>query len=162
MLKFAIIFSICSLINVILNTTKTIVMYKNEKFPSSLMNAVTFGFYTIIVVLMAGAMPLWLKVSITAITNFIGVWLSITILNKIRKDKIWKIETTIKKGGYFDFFKQDLNNFHNLHKISYSLIEIENYYIVNFYSESQNQSILIKQFINKWSGKYFVTENKGF
>ena len=111
------------------------------------MNAVTFGFYTIIVVLMAGAMPLWLKVSITAITNFIGVWLSITILNKIRKDKIWKIETTIKKGDYFDFFKQDLNNFHNLHKISYSLIEIENYYIVNFYSESQNQSILIKQFI---------------
>ena len=97
-----IIFSVCSLLNVMLNTAKTIIMYKKQKLSSSVINAVTYGFYTVVVVLMAGEMPLIWKIGLTAITNFIGVWISMVILQKIEKDKLWKVEATITRQDFDD------------------------------------------------------------
>lgn len=89
------IFSACSLINVILNTFKTIIMYKKNIISSANINAITYGFYTVIVVLMAGTMPLWIKIVATAITNWIGVCISMKILKKFEKDKVWKVELKV-------------------------------------------------------------------
>jgi hypothetical protein len=94
------IFTVCSLINVMLNTVKTIIMYRNEKLSSSLINAITYGFYTIIVVLMAGDMDLWLKIILTAGTNFVGVWASMAILDRFKKDKLWKVEATVSDKDF--------------------------------------------------------------
>jgi hypothetical protein len=92
---YIILFFVCQLINVALNTAKTIIMHKEEKVSSSLINAITFGFYAIIVVMTASALPLWITIVITIITNLIGVYLSMWILEKFKKDSLWEITATV-------------------------------------------------------------------
>lgn len=155
MVKTIIIFAICSLINVMLNTVKTIIMYKQNKLSSSLINAITYGFYTVIVVLMAGEMPLVWKISMTAITNFIGVWLSMIIMDKFHKDALWKIELTIKPT-----YKEIMEDMLVKLDIPHNIIYVGKYYIFNVYSASQKQSIMVKEIANECKAKYFVTESK--
>lgn len=156
-MKFIIIFSIASIINVMLNTIKTIVMYDKNKLSSSLINAVTYGFYTVIVVMMAGEMPLVTKIVVTAVTNFIGVWWSMVILAKFEKDKLWEVRTTVRSSVAENVAcaLHDIN-------ISYSTIETidGSHVIFNIYCPTQNDSLAIKQILKKFNAKYFVSESK--
>lgn len=157
MLKFIIVFTLCSLVNVMFNTVKTIIMYRNEKLSSALINAVTYGFYTIVVVLMAGDMALWLKVIITAVTNFIGVWLSMLILEKLRKDKLWCIDCTVKAEHTVEL-SINLTNC----DIPFSVITIDNgkYNLFKIYCNTQADSTNVKGLLNLYNAKYFVNESK--
>lgn len=153
-MKMIIIFTICSLVNVMLNTIKTIIMYKNEKISSSVINAITYGFYTVVVVLMAGDMALWVKVVLTATTNFFGVYLSMMILDRLRKDKLWKVEATIPTK-YAEAVHFDLKS------VPHSFIKIsEKYTLFNFYCATQKDSTRVKDIINQYDAKYFVSESK--
>ena len=157
MLKFIIIFSLASLLNVMLNTMKTIIMYKNDKLSSSLINSVTYGVYVWVVVLMAGDMALWLKMLITAITNFGGVWLSMVILDRFHKDKLWRVDFTIRNEIIEDF-KMTLDSM----CLPYSTEEVNNgkYTEVKVYCETQKESMMVKEVANKFGVKYFVSESK--
>ena len=42
---YIILFVVCQFINVALNTAKTIIMHKEEKISSAVINAITYGFY---------------------------------------------------------------------------------------------------------------------
>ena len=66
------IFFICSLINVMLSTCKTVLTIKATKGVATLINACTFGFYAIVVKQLA-SFDLIYTVSVTIITNIIGV-----------------------------------------------------------------------------------------
>lgn len=149
------LFTLCSIVNVMLNTVKTIIMYKQNKLSSSLINAITYGFYTIIVVMMAGEMSLWLKILLTALTNFIGVWWSMWILDKFRKDKLWEIKASFKQedcGKIAQLFKA--------RNISYQYIEnLGKHCAFTIYSQSQAESSFIKEIINEFNGKYCVSES---
>lgn len=153
-----IIFAICSTVNVMLNTVKTIVMYNKNKLSSSLINAITYGFYTYLVILMAGdSINLIEKIILTAITNFIGVWVSMLILAKLEKDKLWRVETTIRRQ-YIEKACEMLDNA----RISYTVLETSNnlYYVMNIYSATQKESLAIKEILKKFDAKYFVSESK--
>lgn len=151
------IFSVCSFINVMLNTVKTIVMYSKNKLSSSLINALTYGFYTVIVVLMAGEMPLMTKIFLTAITNFFGVWVSMSILQKFEKDKLWKVEVTFKAVHTEDVkeFLESVNIPYN-----YTVDETGRYAIFNIYCATQKESTSVKILVQKFRAKYFVSESK--
>ena len=138
-----------------LNTAKTIIMYKKNIFSSATINALTYGFYTVIVVLMAGEMPLIWKIGLTAVTNFIGVWISMLILQKFEKEKLWKVEATISKKD-FEENKQLLENF----KVPHNYIDIGKYHIVNFYCSTCKQSETVKGLLSEMNAKYFVSENR--
>lgn len=157
MIQFIIIFTISSFINVMLNTIKTIIMYKNEKLSSSLANAVTYGFYTIVVVLMAGDMSLWLKVLITFVTNFFGVWWSMAILDKFKQDKLWEIVATTKRENL-----AEIRDYLSMHEISFNYNVTDNYkdtkIVFRIYSENQQQSIIIKKILKEYNAKYIVHE----
>lgn len=157
MLKFVIIFSLCSLINVMLNTAKTIIMYNNNKLSSSLINAITYGFYTVIVVLMAGEMALWLKIFLTAITNFGGVWLSMIILDKFRKDKLWLVQATVR-AEYIGKVEKGLVNVN----VPYTTLitNDEKHYVVNIFCATQKDSEMVKAILTKHNAKWFVSESK--
>ena len=66
---YIVVFTVCQLINVALNTAKTIIMHKEEKISSSIINAVTYGYYAIIVVITASELPLWITIENSALTN---------------------------------------------------------------------------------------------
>ena len=68
-----IIFFLCSLINVMLSTLKTILTVKASKGIATLINAITYGFYAIVVKQLA-SLDLITTVSVTIITNIIGVY----------------------------------------------------------------------------------------
>jgi hypothetical protein len=76
---------------------------------------------------------------------------------KTRKDKMWKIETTFIKK---DNFITNLKVWAKVNHISYNYIDIEKYYVVNFYCPTQRESAIVKDFIFKFGGKYFVSESK--
>jgi hypothetical protein len=69
---------------------------KGGKVAAALWNALAFGLYTYIVVLTATApvSTIW-KVIITAGCNLVGVFCVKLVEEKMRKDRLWKIEMTI-------------------------------------------------------------------
>ena len=151
------LFALCTAVNVILSTIKSILTVKGGKLSASFINALTYGFYSYVIVLTsADGMPIWLKMVITAICNFIGVYLVKWIEEKARKDKLWKVELTVptKYTNIIDF---------DLHDVPHSYIKwSDKHTLFNFYCATQKESAKVKSIANQYEAKYFVAESKNF
>lgn len=151
------LFALCTAVNVILSTIKSILTVKGGKLSASFINALTYGFYSYVIVLTsADGMPIWLKMAITAICNFIGVYLVKWIEEKARKDKLWKVELTVptKYTNTIDF---------DLHDVPHSYIKLsDKHTLFNFYCATQKESAKVKSIANQYEAKYFVAESKNF
>ena len=151
------LFALCTAVNVILSTIKSILTVKGGKLSASLINALTYGFYSYVIVLTsADGMPIWLKMAITAVCNFIGVYLVKWIEEKARKDKLWKVELTVptKYTNIIDF---------DLHDVPHSYIKLsDKHTLFNFYCATQKESAKVKAIANQYEAKYFVAESKNF
>ena len=90
----ALIFLGSSILNVILNTIKSIVTVKGSTHVAAIANAITFGFYVFIVKMIADV-DLIISIPLTMIANIIGVYIAKWILNLFKKDKVWRISCTI-------------------------------------------------------------------
>ena len=149
------LFALCTAVNVILSTIKSILTVKGGKLSASFINALTYGFYSYVIVLTsADGMPIWLKMAITAICNFVGVYLVKWIEEKARKDKLWKVELTVptKYTNTIDF---------DLHDVPHSYIELsDKHTLFNFYCATQKESAKVKAITNQYEAKYFVAESK--
>lgn len=149
------LFALCTAVNVILSTIKSILTVKGGKLSASFINALTYGFYSYVIVLTsADGMPIWLKMAITAICNFIGVYLVKWIEEKARKDKLWKVELTVptRYTNTIDF---------DLHDVPHSYIELsDKHTLFNFYCATQKESAKVKAIANQYEAKYFVAESK--
>ena len=156
---YIVLFIICQFINVALNTAKTIIMHKEEKISSSIINAITYGFYAIIVVMTASALPLWITIIITIITNLIGVYGSMWLLDRFKKDSLWEIKATVLANDN-TYMKIENELFDNA--IGYTCQETVGgaEYIFNIYSYNQKDSIIIKNILNKYNAKYIVHEER--
>lgn len=149
------LFALCTAVNVILSTIKSILTVKGGKLSASFINALTYGFYSYVIVLTsADGMPIWLKMAITAVCNFVGVYLVRWIEEKARKDKLWKVELTVptKYTNTIDF---------DLHDVPHSYIELsDKHTLFNFYCATQKESAKVKAIANQYEAKYFVAESK--
>ena len=153
-MKLLIVFIILNIVNVIIQTAKSICTIKCGKVGASLVNAIAYGLYTIVIVYTMCDLPLALKAIIVALCNLIGVYVVKLIEEKARKDKLWKIEMTIPRGCV-DEVELILN------KIPHSKIEISNKYVLlNFYCATQTESEDVKQVTSQYKAKYFVSESK--
>ena len=157
---YIIVFTICQLVNVALNTAKTIIMHKEEKISSAIINAITYGFYAIIVVMTASALPLWITIIITIITNLIGVYGSMWLLDRFKKDSLWEITATIEDdNSKVDFL---CHHFTATEKIKFNIIKTwdNKELIFHIYSDNQKQSAYIKHFLDLVNAKYIVHEER--
>ena len=145
-------FIILNIANVIIQTIKSIVTVKGGKGVAAIVNAITFALYTVVTVYMMCDLPLLWKAGIVGLCNLVGVWVVKFLEEKARKDRLWKIEAT--------FDKDYLDTIHNNVGISHSYIDIGDKVIFNFYAENQRQSLIVKDIIQKYNGKYFVSESK--
>lgn len=146
------LFVILNVVNVIIQTVKSIATIKCGKWAAALVNAVAYGLYTVVVVYTVCDLNLWVKVAVVAIANLIGVYVVKLFEEKSRKDRLWKIEATF-----------DIEHLEEIHKnvaLSHSYIEIGDHVIFNFYAENQRQSAIARDIIQKYNGKYFVSESK--
>ena len=146
------LFVVLNVVNVIIQTVKSIATIKCGKWAAALVNAIAYGLYTVVVVYTVCDLNLWVKVAVVAIANLIGVYVVKLFEEKSRKDRLWKIEAT------FDI--EHLEEIHNKVALSHSYIEIGDHVIFNFYAENQRQSAIARDIIQKYNGKYFVSESK--
>ena len=162
---YIILFVVCQFINVALNTAKTIIMHKEEKVSSAIINAITYGFYAIIVVMTASALPLWITIVITALTNLFGVYGSMWLLDRFKKDSLWEIVANIK------LTEKELNEFQSYlsyHAVPFNLIKLYGvnilngkvHYTAHIYSENQFVSTKVKELLDKYGAKYIVHEER--
>ena len=149
------LFALCTAVNAILSTIKSILTVNGGKVSASLINAITYGFYSYVIVLTsADGMPIWLKMAITAVCNFVGVYFVKWIEEKVRKDRLWKVELTVptKYTNTIDF---------DLHDVPHSYIELsDKHTLFNFYCATQKESAKVKAIANQYEAKYFVKKKK--
>ena len=148
-----IIFTVCSLVNVILSTMKTILTVRSTKVVASIINAVTYGFYAIVVKQLA-SLDLTVTVIVTIATNLIGVYLSMWLMDKMKKDCLWKISVTTKDKSIV----KKIENFDIEYKMSPIQYKKEIYYSIEIFSKNQKDSAIIKNILNEYKVKYNVTE----
>lgn len=150
-MKVIIIFAICSLINVILSTLKTLIMVNAGRNSAIIINAVCYGFYTFVVKQLA-EVDYATAVIVTILANIVGVWVSYKIMELFKKDKLWRITATLKTVDEFSECVQQLAKYN----IGYTPIENTN--SVDIYSYNQKESAIIKNILSNYKHKYFIQE----
>ena len=150
------IFVILNVVNVVIQTVKSIATIKCGRVPAAVINAVAYGLYTIVVVYTVCELPLWLKATVVAVANLVGVYIVKLLEEKKRKDKLWKVEATIPHT-HTDGLHYDLK----VRGIPHNFIEdVGQYSVFNIYCETQKESAIAKAILNQYHAKYFVSESK--
>ena len=152
-MKIIIIFALATLINVLLSTIRSITTIKSNKWIAGLVNAISYGFYTWLVVLTVADFNLWIKVGVTAIANFIGVWIIKFIEEKARRDKMWRIDLAIPTEER-DFAHRRLAD------IPHNFVECGSWTMFNCYCATQTETAKVKQLGLALGGKYSAYESK--
>ena len=151
------IFAIATIVNVTLSTIRSICTIKGGKWISAITNAICYGFYPLIVMLTAkGTVDIVVNMAITAIANFICVWVIKFVEEKARKDKLWKVEATVLRGWTKELHKALVEA-----EIPHNYLEnVGKYTLFNIFCEKQSDSAKAKEILNRFEAKYFVTESK--
>lgn len=90
-----IIFTVAQTINVITSTIKSILTINGGKHTAGLANAVSWTVSAIIIKLISKH-GLEVVIPITFITNYVGVYIGKTIMDKFKPVKLWTIQATLK------------------------------------------------------------------
>ena len=149
-------FVVLNTFNVIIQTVKSICTVKCGKGVAAVVNAVAYGLYTIVTVYMLCDLDLWLKAGVVAVCNLIGVYVVKFIEEKSRKDKLWKVEMTVR-----NFNTEKLSNTLKELDIPFNYIEgVGKYTIFNVYCATQKQSATVRKIGEECKAKFFVSETK--
>ena len=151
MVNVIIVFCICSLVNVILSTLKTLIMVNAGRGSAIIINAVCYGFYTLVVKQLT-SVDYITAVTVTILANVVGVWISYKIMDLFKKDRLWRITVTLKTVDEFAECIQQLAKYN----IGYTPIENTN--SIDIYSYNQKESAIIKNILGNYDYKYFVQE----
>jgi hypothetical protein len=152
--ELLIVFIVLNIVNVIIQTVKSIATIKCGKGMASVVNAIAYGLYTVVVVYTVCDLPLWLKVVVVGACNLVGVFCVKWGEEKARKDKLWKVEATIPNewtnAVHFD-----------LKDIPHNYVEnVGKYTLFNFYCATQKESAKVRDILSQYEVKYFVAESK--
>lgn len=154
-IELLITFIVLSIINVIFSTVRSIVTIKGNKVTASFISGGYFAFYNIMLLYTVADFPMWQKCIITFVCNVIGVFIVKFIEEKSRKDKLWKVEATIPRAE-----ASRLINYLENSELSYNYVDINKYYLFNFYCPTQKESASVKELLDNFHAKYFVSESK--
>ena len=153
-MNLLLIFIGLSIINVVFSTIKSITTIKSSPLVASLVSAVYYGYYNVVLIYTVSDFPLWQKVLITALCNFVGVFIVKWIEAKRRKDRLWEVRATIP-AEYTDSLHEALSLIpHNY------ITNIGKYTIFNIYCATQKESSAVKATLDLYHAKYFVSESK--
>lgn len=153
-MNLLLIFVALSIVNVVFSTIKSIVTIKSGPWVASIVSALYYGYYNIVLIYTVADFPLWQKVVVTAGCNLVGVFIVKYGEEKARKDKLWKVELTVptEYKNAIDF---------DLRTVPHSYIELsDKHTLFNFYCATQADSAKVKVIANQYEAKYFVAESK--
>ena len=154
-----IFFFFMTLVNVIVATIKTIVTARSDnKLLVSSVNALAYGIYAIVVKQIA-TFPLEKTVVIVIISNLIGVTLSMILIEKLKKDKLWKISVTSTMGEGWEI-KEKLEE-NGLSYTSYPIYTKRGENTgFDIFARTSQESAIAKKLLEDFSVKYHYSEVK--
>mgnify|MGYP003340172814 CR=1 FL=1 len=155
-MTFLITFIILSIINVVFSTIRSITTIKSGKTVASLISGGYFAFYNVMLIWTVADFPMWQKCLITFVCNVIGVWVVKFAEEKMRKDKLWKVEMTVynKKTSVLARELEELAIPHNY------IENVGKYTVFNIYCATQKESAFVKELATRHNAKFFVSESK--
>jgi uncharacterized protein YebE (UPF0316 family) len=155
-MTFLITIIILSIINVVFSTIRSITTIKSGKTIASLISGGYFAFYNIMLVYTVSDFPMWEKCLITFICNVIGVYVVKFVEEKTTKDKLWKVELTVR-AERTDVLARQLNEL----SIPFNYIpNVGKWTVFNIYCATQKESSFVKELAIKHNAKFFATESK--
>ena len=147
------LFFVLNLINVILGTMRSILTVKSTPFVAMVINTISYTFYSGIVKMVTGQ-SMEIVLVTTALTNIIGVYVANYILNKAKKDKLWRITATLPENIDSGMVIAPLTK-----KDIQTVVYIgEGVKLVDIYSKTQGESLVIKEILEPLNVKYSVVE----
>ena len=153
-----IFFALMTVVNVTLSTIRSLCTIKGGKWLSAITNAICYGFYPLIVMLTAkDTVTIWVNMVITALANFVCVWLIKLIEEKAKKDKLWKVEMAIPIG-YAEEVVERLKGTGNWIPFNYHYLG--KWCIFNCYCDTQDQTKFAKDLAKNYNGKISAYESK--
>lgn len=153
--ELLIVFIVLNAVNVVIQTVKSLCTIKGGKVVAASANAIAYGLYTVVVIYMVCDLPLFWKVVIVGLCNFVGVFAVKWLEEKARKDKLWKVEVTIPANEV-----ERLKAVSDSLELSYNYVDIQKYALFNFYCPTQSDSTMVKNMLENFDAKYFVSESK--
>ena len=154
-MKTFIIFVVLNVVNVILQTVKSLLTNKGGKWSASIMNAVAYGLYTVVLVYMSCELSTIAKALIVGGCNLIGVYIVKSLEEKTAKRRVYKIEFTVTAET-----KEKMLTIENLKSFNY--VDVGNMTVFNFYVADKKDLKNIKTIVDRYDGKYIITEGKQF
>ena len=156
-MEMLIIFIVLTILNVVIQTIKSIATIKCGKWAAALVNAVAYGLYTYVIFFTsADGIDLHAKAVITAVANLVGVFVVKWFEEKARKDKLWKIEATVPVANV-----GELSAVLEEYKLPYNCFKTSGEHrIFNIFCATQEQSKFAKAALDGHFAKYFVSESK--
>ena len=150
------IFTIATVINVTLSTIRALCTIKGGKWLSASMNALCYGFYPLIVMLTAkDTVSIVVNMLITALANFVCVWLIKLVEEKSRKSKMWKVEMAIPKEE-LNLVVQMLER----KNIPFNYVEVGSWIMFNCYCNEQADTSICVGVAKNLGGKISAYESK--
>lgn len=148
-----IIFFILNFINVILGTLRSVLTVKASPIIATIVNVISYTFYSGIVKLTSGQ-PMVIVLATTALTNLVGVYIAKILLNKFRKDKLWRITATVRKENALKFYNCLTDK-----DVSFGFSIRGKWVTFECYSETKEQTNIIQNICKKYNAKIFISEN---
>lgn len=156
-MMFFILFLIATAVNVTLSTIRSLVTIKGTKLSAAVINAITYGFYTYIIILTNGdGLSTLAKMLITAGCNFVCVYLVKWIDEKRTPEKMWKIEIAFPK------FIDPISAHKTLerHGIPNNFNELGSWTIFNCYCDTRKKTEFVVNLCKDNNGKMSAYESK--
>lgn len=144
-----------NILNVVIQTVKSIATIKCGKTMAAIVNAVAYGLYTYIIVLTNCDLPMWIKVIVVALANLVGVFVVKYVEEKKRKDRLWKVELAVPFRN-----ATTAENLIRENKISYNAVIVGDWVMFNTYCENQKQSSKMAEISKVVGGKISAYESK--
>lgn len=155
-IKIVVLFIVLTFVNVIIQTVKSIATIQCGKTVASVINALAYGLYTYVVFFTASeGMSLHAKALITAIANFIGVYIVKLVEEKSRKDKLWKIELAVP-----EYRANNAEQCIIQYEIPYNSMRVGSWVMFNCYCYTQKQSAEMADIAKRMNGKISAYESK--
>lgn len=152
-----ILFIVCTFANVVLSTIKSVMTIKGGKVYAAIWNALAFGLYSYIVVLTATAdISTFGKVAITMGCNLVGVYGVKLLEEKLRKDRLWKVEMTVKND--YGMVAAAMHGALNGANIPNNYVEAGKYAIFNCYCATKADTETAITIGADYGAKFFASE----
>ena len=145
------------LVTTILSTLRVVLTVEASKTIAAVINAVSYTLGAVLTKLITGQ-KMEMVILVTFFSNLIGVFIAKFILEKMKKERLWIINATVKEER-----REKVEKSLRLKNIQYTLIEAKNNRsLFSIYSYSRGESMLIKEILDEYHIKHSIIESNVF